>query len=626
MKRINLIIYLFSLVLSVQAQYAIRYLDSIHILISTDQSNSLGTADQMLHAEVLHRFCTPHLYGKYINEIEKIMQANPNELRLKGEYNLLKSSILRKEGKYDESYLLALEVKKIGEQIFDTLILVRALNHLSSLNNKISSGNTHAVFKSAKEWSQNSVLLAEKTKDIYTRSLARQMHAANLMAEKNNSEAFAILNKNQEEILAANPSILMDICLSYNYCLKGLSAPDETVSENMYKKSYELSNDAGFMYIKSLVSHNLAHSIFIPKQQYGEAIFYLKEGVTLSATGPEKLNSLKSLIQTLTAGERYKEAAYYVSEYITLRDSVEAKENDSKFLALQTQYETIQKENEITKLSLENSKKDTRLKLITALAVSILLLMILFFIMMMVVNKWRVKAEREGKIKDKLFSMVAHDIRSPIMGLQYAVPALRQQLTKGTNTMGEKLLNSLQLTINDLQILVENVFQWAKINNGLAISITKFNLMLETTQVIEAMEHKAAMRGIRLSFLNNSKDEHPMIESDRIIIITVIRNILDNAIKYSPENEMVSIELTNTIKTFQLHIRDAGVGIDEAVAKNLFTLSGFGTDHAHIEHGSGIGLAICKVLLDHLGEKIWIEKKDMDGAHFVIELNKVHHV
>lgn len=236
-------------------------------------------------------------------------------------------------------------------------------------------------------------------------------------------------------------------------------------------------------------------------------------------------------------------------------------------------------------------------------------------------EKYRILAEELGKTnatKDKLFSIIAHDLRGPI-GNFNQILELYSALNGSDENLKKSLMGELKKESDIIYEMLENLLYWSRIQQD-AISIDPVHfsfgeLLSDTINLYRARaEHKKIEIICRV-------DEGIITFADKESISLVIRNLLSNAIKFTPKNGKVTISLNKYSDTVEFSVADTGTGVKEEVFKKLFTDNDFyrsyGTDG---EKGRGIGLVLCKYFVEINNGRIRLESLSGQGSRFSVTL------
>lgn len=223
--------------------------------------------------------------------------------------------------------------------------------------------------------------------------------------------------------------------------------------------------------------------------------------------------------------------------------------------------------------------------------------------------------------KDKFFSIIAHDLKSPMNSLIGFTDLLVNEYFDFTDEQRLEFINLLNISAQNTYKLLENLLEWASLQRG-QISIHKELINLKTI-VDDCFESYTTMAIAKNIELRNNVSENVIINVDNHSIKTVLRNLINNALKFTPLGGSVSIGASFTEKTVEVSVQDTGVGIEQAKIDKLFrieeSVSTMGTKG---EQGTGLGLILCKELILKNQGEIDVESQPGKGATFKISLPK----
>ena len=230
----------------------------------------------------------------------------------------------------------------------------------------------------------------------------------------------------------------------------------------------------------------------------------------------------------------------------------------------------------------------------------------------------RVLAQRElarsNKTKDKFFSIIAHDLRSPIGNIKSALEFITTEEELPKEEVMELLGKLTGSAINTYDLL-ENLLQWSLTQRGLLENnSTSYWLSTLIDDAIKLSHNMANSKSINIEVICARQLK---VFADKNMFFTILRNLLNNAIKYSYEDSTIIVKAESDDKYILIKIIDQGVGIKPEVIPYLNqmdkTVTTFGTSG---EVGSGLGLVLCHELVEKLGGKIWIESEEGKGSTF----------
>lgn len=227
----------------------------------------------------------------------------------------------------------------------------------------------------------------------------------------------------------------------------------------------------------------------------------------------------------------------------------------------------------------------------------------------------RKELESLNQTKDKFFAIIAHDLRNPFS----TVLSLSELLAKEFDTFEpdkmQLFIEQIYKYSNNTFNLLENLLQWSLLQTGRTVLRAKSGNIAELIhENIELLKGNAIQKKIELKWIN-PMDCYAFF--DRNMITTVIRNLISNAIKFTPENGRIIVEVTADPEKYKVSVQDNGVGISDTDIAKLFRIdsnpSTIGTSQ---EQGTGLGLILCRDFVEKNGGKIAVESEVGKGSKF----------
>ncbi|QWX85718.1 PAS domain-containing sensor histidine kinase [Cellulophaga sp. HaHaR_3_176] len=223
--------------------------------------------------------------------------------------------------------------------------------------------------------------------------------------------------------------------------------------------------------------------------------------------------------------------------------------------------------------------------------------------------------------KDKLLSIIGHDLRTPFSNILVLSEIISSDLKDGDDAKVNECLNMMSMSAKDGLTMLENLLNWAQSQTGqLNHKIEKVSLSGIVHEVIKQSSLIAKTKSISLK-IGNCEDVN--FHTDVRMLKTVLRNLISNAIKFTNLGGEVSILTKPKDNYIEISVSDNGVGIPDRIREKLFDASSdfchssFGTAN---ESGTGFGLVLCKEFTEKLGGKIWVESEEGKGSDFKILL------
>lgn len=232
-------------------------------------------------------------------------------------------------------------------------------------------------------------------------------------------------------------------------------------------------------------------------------------------------------------------------------------------------------------------------------------------------------SERELKVanatKNKFFSIIAHDLRSPFSSILGFSNLLNSEYENLTDEERKTYIGELSSTSNRTFLLLENLLNWARAQQG-GIIINKVSLNLKSFihKAIDPYLSSAIHKKIEV---NSYVPDEIEIEADEYTMLTVIGNIFNNAIKYTYNKGHIDITAKKNKGTIIIFITDSGIGMNQSTMSKLFLLDeNVSTPGTNNEQGTGLGLILCHEFVELNGGSLLVESEEGKGSTFSILL------
>lgn len=238
-----------------------------------------------------------------------------------------------------------------------------------------------------------------------------------------------------------------------------------------------------------------------------------------------------------------------------------------------------------------------------------------------VISKQNDQLKRTILGRDKLYSVIAHDLRSPMSSVKIVLNMLTMTLSKEAigAEMFDLICQANQQT-EEVFSLLDNLLKWTKSQVGkLNVVFQDFNVEDLIPGVIEIFNMVAGMKNITLKYEKECNDGALTVHADVDMIKTILRNFISNAIKFSERGSSIELLVSRKETFAKISVRDHGRGISEENQKKLFHsethYTTYGTDN---EEGSGLGLLLCKDFAIKNGGDLYLESKEGEGSTFSV--------
>lgn len=225
--------------------------------------------------------------------------------------------------------------------------------------------------------------------------------------------------------------------------------------------------------------------------------------------------------------------------------------------------------------------------------------------------------------KDKLFSIIAHDLRGPIGTSADLLEVMIESYESYTSEEQLKMLEILKNSAKSTYNLLETLLNWTIVQTGsLVFKPELFNLTKCIEEIVNNLVPTALSKNITLLY---EPEDEIYSYADQNMIQTIFRNLIGNAIKYTFRGGTIEVKATNLSNSTEIIISDSGMGMDEETRKNLFLpnkqISKYGTEN---EKGTGLGLILCKEFIEKHGGKINVESQLGKGSRFIFDIPQLH--
>jgi signal transduction histidine kinase/tetratricopeptide (TPR) repeat protein len=335
----------------------------------------------------------------------------------------------------------------------------------------------------------------------------------------------------------------------------------------------------------------------------------------------------------------FQKSLQYFKLHDVLRDSVFSEANMEKLFQNQVRFVTENKDTEIEALSqarLEQSSEIKRQELISNILVIVfaLTIILLFTVyrsgrrrkrinMLLLehqeeIKKRSVELEQLNQVKDKFFSIISHDLRSPMNALAGTLDLLEQKNI--THEEFVSLSKNLRVQFNHTRTLINNLLDWT------LLQMDKLKIQPEKVVVYQKVEDSfVALKTLYPKDINmeNRTDRNIVAYADPNIVNLVLRNLILNAIKFTEVGGRIWVASKDHENEIQISVSDNGIGIRAEVKEMLFEkTSGYSTRGTANEKGTGLGLILCKEFVEKNGGRIWLESEMGAGTTFYFTLPK----
>ncbi|CAN1529869.1 HATPase domain containing protein [Flavobacteriaceae bacterium] len=435
-----------------------------------------------------------------------------------------------------------------------------------------------------------------------------------------------IMNKNLNDIEGVGLN-LSNIGICYvnlkNY-KKGLEMINQSIlTYDDYSSLYNTYNifELGrIYYFKSLEVNDKDNS----EKNVEKSIAYFNQSLVIF----KKYKSLKDIQETyfyLSKANKFKGnkdlALDYFEKYSTIKDSLFSRDSQKKLanLAFQRELDLKNKQIEIQKLKINRDSRKVYFLIIVT--ISVVLLFGLFLWLYLSKRKTNKIISDINTQKDKFFSIIAHDLKGPFVGFL----GLTELMAEDIDTLSSEEIKfaafNMKSSAKNLFNLLENLLEWSRMEQNLIPfdpqELALQSILSDSVLTLHDIAHKKEI------IINTDIENAKIVFADKNMFQAIIRNIVFNAIKFTPKKGTIIIQTKEDITNTTITVTDNGIGMSPKIIENLFKLdiknNRIGTE---AEPSTGLGLILCKEYIEKHNGKIWVESNEGIGSTFHISFPK----
>ena len=423
-----------------------------------------------------------------------------------------------------------------------------------------------------------------------------------------------------------------------------LNYPDSVKKAVSYlKQSWAIFRNLGMFQYEAEFKQNIG-VILLKQGKYDAAIEAFKSCIEINDKY-KRGYKIKSTCHNLLSKAYEKKGDYrtsleHIKLYVQFSDSMAQKEKYQQLANLEKRYETERKESQIARLesiqqlTMIKLRKNQQLKQL-GITSALLLLLLLFFIWLKYLDKTKLnkllasknrvieKSEQELRVlnasKNKFFSIIAHDLKNPLHTVLGYSQLLSDDYEHFNETERRKFAGDIYKSTNNIFRLLQNLLEWSRTQTGrlnFSPEVVEYQKILDNSMSV--LRTLADQKNIEIKTGN---DPDLTIFADPQMIETVLRNLINNAIKFTPEGGHIEIAAKESDGQILISVVDSGVGISEEDSQNLFKIDSKvkrkGTNN---EDGSGLGLILCHEFVSKHNGQIWVNSVPGKGSEFVFTI------
>ena len=393
-------------------------------------------------------------------------------------------------------------------------------------------------------------------------------------------------------------------------------------------------------------SYNNIGALYYQQKKIDEAIKNMELGLSAGRSSQTKdpvRRSYELLSLSFEAKGNYQQALTYKNLYVAMNDFILKEASDQKLLEAQNRYILDQKETQIERLESVRKQRETEIAreqeikkfLFALIGLSIVVAVLILYMYLLkrrsnkqltVINarveEQNIQLQNLNSTKDKFFSILGHDLKSPLNSLSSFSNLLINYFDSLSKEEIQTLAKDLDKSLKNLYSLLDNLLEWARSQTG------NINFKPESFDLTEVLNENKELLNVQAGnkqiSIVQERTAPLTVSVHKHSITTVVRNLISNAIKFTPVGGQIKIGVSENQNDVIVSVADTGVGMSESVIKNLFRIdskhSTLGTAN---EKGTGLGLVLCKDFVEKNGGRLWVESKEGAGSIFYFTIPRL---
>lgn len=537
-----------------------------------------------------------------------------------------------RQGKYDFAIAYHLQSLDIADSINDRQLIAFRYNDLANVY--LDKGD----WAKAMLYNQKSLAIKQKLNDKEGIATSFRNMGMIYLRQKNYDSALIYLNQAEALAKEINDKRILGYVYLYLgelYTRKGEIPIGIRTLQEATRLHREINNQYGLAEaLNSLAEAYLATNIPASAQVvFEDALAIAKRtGIRL-----EVQRAYIGLANTYEKQRQFAEALHYYKQYTSLKDSIFAEKNEETIAFLDAQFQNELKQTQIALLTKEKELADKAVqeeKRYNYALLAIIVIILIFAVLMTrsMLEKRRLsrdllqksaEIERQSQklaelndFKNRLFLMIAHDLRSPMAALKTTIDVLNPDILKGEEL--EMIRQELQRQFNATDETLQELLAWTQSQmEGEVLRPVGINLQDAVRQITEFLGNVAQAKNISV---RNEVPPDIKVRADANHLSAIIRNLIANAIKFTLSGGVVTIQAAAKNQMAEIIVRDTGVGISAERLIRLFNGERLSSRGTAGEKGTGLGLAMVKNMVEKNGGSIRAESIEGKGSMFCFSL------
>lgn len=539
-------------------------------------------------------------------------------------------------GKYDEAYFYYTQSYNLSFAKKDSTRMAVALHNMAGVFKELGQydraldylHHTQKISDAVKDY-EGKAYNYDEIGDIYLR---RGMYDSAISSLRTSLEVSRNLKLNPDDLETETLRKMAKTFLAKNDNASALAYYDTAYT--IYKKS---DNEYG------LAQVDLGRAkVYVKEKKFQSAIKLLESSVATARNTNSwslEIECYQNLATLYEQQGEFKKSLAYYKQYKQLEDSLFSQGMQAKLLQDQVRFETASKEDQIKTLTqLERLSKDELKKqslvrniLVVVVALTVILLFNVYrsgqrrirINRLLMEHQEEVKKrskelEQLNEVKDKFFSIISHDLRSPMNALSAILDLMDNDKIKPEEF--KRLNKELRKQFDHTKTLINNLLDWA------LLQMDKLKTQPEKFDLKKLVDENFTMLGsLHLKEVNTINRVAPETFGfgDMNMVNLVVRNLVLNGIKFTDNGGSIEVSARADGNELVVSVKDTGIGISDEIQKILFDkTAGYTTRGTANEKGTGLGLILCKEFVEKNGGRIWLDSEVGKGSTFYFTVKK----
>ena len=565
------------------------------------------------------------------------------------------SGLLSREGLRDSSIVILQNGLEIAKRVNDDIYIATFLGSLGGIY------RAKEWYETALSYSLESIKILERTNDyrlknlytsisliygaIYNNEKAVEYGEKALALDSENEVAlfalgatYLVASQHDKAVFYLEKALLLSEAKNNNY-MKGyvyrnlgicaLAAFDLKKAETYALQSLEINQQLGPDSYCS--NYTLLSRLEQMKGNYDKAESYARKALEIATE--YKLNERKVCYQILTelaiAKRYYSESLGYLIEFDLIEIEIAHHNTLRATEEMAAKYETEKKQIEIERQQSVIARQNMQRWLLTGGVALCVVILALLWYMLRLRNRSNTALLEMNATKDKFFNIISHDLKNPTHALHDNLKLLVHNARLWDADMISDFGNELLKSSEGQVELLNSLLSWARIQTGrITCTPVAFDLAARLRTDVALVRKLADNKQITL---HAQMPDDATVTADANMILTVVRNLLTNAVKFTPAGGTVTLDVSpsgggrdvarNVPTGYTVSVTDTGTGMTSEQIENLFRLDKHHTSRGTAgEEGSGLGLIVCKELLGMHGSALHVESGEGSGSRFWFEI------